>query len=308
MDSVYRDLVDKDNYGFGDLLRVMDALLGPGGCPWDREQTHDSIKRYLIEEAYEVLEAVDAGDGAALCEELGDVLLQVVFHAHIAASFDMGDVIGGVCKKMISRHPHVFGDVVANTPDEVLTNWEAIKRREKGLSGHTESLRRVPSNLPALMRAYKVQQKARDAGFDWDSAGPVLEKVGEELGELGRAIDAAAASGGGDGAGGGAGGGASGDDFDYRSRSGTGGGGEDSAGHGASVEDELGDLLFAAVNLSRFVDVHPELALTASTEKFIRRFSAMESMIAGDGRSMKDMRLDEMDKYWDKVKSTESGS
>ncbi|MCL2059016.1 MAG: nucleoside triphosphate pyrophosphohydrolase [Oscillospiraceae bacterium] len=299
---------NKEKYDFGDLLRVMDALLAPDGCPWDREQTHESLKRYLIEEAYEVLEAIDAEDAAVMCEELGDVLLQIVFHAHIAADFDIGDVIEGVCKKMISRHPHVFGTVVANTPGEVLENWESIKRNEKGLTRHIQSLKGVPSNLPALMRAYKVQQKARDAGFDWDGVGPVLDKVEEELAELRRAI-AASGSGGDGGSGSASGeGGSGGDNIDSDSSNNGGGevGGSKSVEKDGDIYEELGDFLFAAVNLSRFIDAHPELALTASTEKFIRRFGAMEEMIDSEGLQMKDMSLAEMDTYWDKVKSAEN--
>ena len=264
MDNEFEDLIDKETYDFSDLMRVMDALLAPGGCPWDREQTHESLKRYLIEETYETLEAIDAKDDALLCEELGDVLLQVVFHAKISGGFTVGDVIGGVCKKMISRHPHVFGTAVADTADDVLTNWESIKRREKGLTEHAQALKRVPSNLPALMRAYKVQQKAKDAGFDWDDIDPVFEKVVEELSEVRAALQ---------------------------------------SGDKAAVEDEMGDLLFAAVNLSRFVKTHPELALTSSTNKFIHRFDAMENMINGQGLSLSDMSLAEMDVYWEQVKS-----
>jgi len=266
MDNKYEDMLNKENYDFNDLLSVMDALLAPGGCAWDRAQTHESLKRYMIEEAYETLEAIDAGDKDMLCEELGDVLLQVVFHARIAAGFSMGDVLNRVCKKMITRHPHVFGAVSANTADEALMSWENMKRLEKGLDGHASSLKRVPANLPALMRAYKVQQKARDAGFDWDDAGPVLDKLDEEMSELRRAAG---------------------------------------SGDAAAVEGEMGDLLFAAVNASRLMNVHPELALSASTEKFIRRFESMERMIAENGLSMADMELSEMDVYWEKVKAEE---
>ena len=266
MKKEYDSLKNKQDYSFDDLLRVMKALLAPDGCPWDREQTHESLKRYLVEEAYETLEAIDANDAELLCEELGDVLLQIVFHAEIAKSFAINDVINRVCKKMISRHPHVFGSAVANTADEVLDRWEDIKRGEQGLTDYAQALKRIPSNLPALMRAYKVQQKARDAGFDWDSIGPVIDKTEEELRELRAAIIA-------------------GDDI--------------------STESELGDLLFASVNISRFTHSHPELALTASTEKFIRRFEAMEAMITGEGRDLAAMTFAEMDEYWEKIKSKE---
>lgn len=262
------ELANKGSYGFDDLMRVLEALLGPGGCPWDREQTHESLKRYLIEEAYEVLEAIDLKDDRLLCDELGDVLLQVAFHANIAKTFGISDVADHVCKKMISRHPHVFGSVTADTADEVLTNWESIKRREKGQTeGRTQVLKGVPANLPALMRAYKVQQKARDAGFDWDAPGPVLDKAEEELAELRAAVN---------------------------------------SGDQAAAEEEFGDLLFAAVNVSRFIGVHPELALTAAVEKFIRRFEAAENMIKDDGLQMDKMGLAELDAYWEKVKSLET--
>jgi len=259
-------IFENERRTFDDLLGVMDALLGEGGCPWDREQTHDSLKRYLIEEAYETLEAIDAKDDALLCEELGDVLLQIVFHAKIAGAFGVDDVISGVCKKMISRHPHVFGAADAKTSDAVLRNWEKIKRDEMGLGSQADVLRRVPANLPALMRAYKVQQKARDVGFDWDDVKPLFDKAEEELGELREAV---------------------------------------ASGDGKSIEEEFGDLLFAMVNLSRFVGVHPELALAAATEKFIGRFAAMEAAIRGDGRRFDEMSLAEMDVYWERVKDAE---
>ena len=265
MNEKYSDLINKNHYEFGDLVRVLEALFAPDGCPWDREQTHESLKRYLIEESYEVLEAINLKDGERLCDELGDVMLQVTFHAGIAKSFDIGDVITGVCKKMINRHPHVFGTVVANTSGEVLTNWESIKRREKGQTeGRAQVLKGVPANLPALMRAYKVQQKARDAGFDWSDAAPVIEKIEEELAELKQAV---------------------------------------ASGDSVAVEEEFGDLLFAAVNLSRFINVHPELALAAAVDKFIGRFEAMENMIIDENRSLENMSLDEMDVYWERAKA-----
>jgi len=289
----YAVLIGQDEYTFDDIVRVLDALLGPDGCPWDREQTHDSLKRYLIEEAYETLEAIDAKDDALLCEELGDVLFEAVFHAMISKSFTIGDVIGGVCKKMISRHPHVFGSVVAETSEAVLENWENIKRREKGLTGYAGALKRVPANLPALMRAYKVQQKARDAGFDWDDAASALAKVEEELAELRRAMEAAAKTGllpgGGEGTGDARGPGADSGELKIT----------------ADIGNEMGDLFFAAANVSRLLKVHPELALKASTDKFIRRFDAMEQLVTGEGRDLSGMSLAQMDVYWDRVKAKE---
>ena len=283
MNSDREKLKSKGRYDFADLIDIMKTLLAPDGCPWDREQTHESLKRNLIEEAYETLEAIDKKDSSLLCEELGDVLLQIVFHAQLASAFTIDDVIQGICEKLITRHPHIFGTVSADTPAEVLANWESIKRTEKGVAAYGDALKRVPANLPALMRAYKVQQKARDAGFDWDAVGPVLDKVEEELGELRRAIAAAS------------------DITDVSARADAG------MNDNASIEAEYGDLLFAAVNASRFLRVHPELALTASTDKFIRRFEAMEKLIAADGLSMPDMTLPEMDAYWDKVKKQFTG-
>jgi len=254
----------KSEYSFDDFLVIMEMLRE--NCPWDKEQTHDSLKRYMIEEAYEVLEAIDKEDFPAVCEELGDLLLQIVFHASIASrngKFDMGDVITKISTKMISRHPHVFGDVKVKNSDEVLTNWEQIKRDEKGLNGVAAAMKKIPSNLPALMRAYKIQQKAADVGFDWDDIYNVYMKVDEEFYELRDAWE---------------------------------------SGARGAIEAEMGDMFFALVNLSRFMSVHPELAAAASTEKFIRRVEAMESLIRADGKSPGSMSLSEMDKYWDRVK------
>jgi tetrapyrrole methylase family protein/MazG family protein len=290
----------KTRFAFDDLLRIMQTLRAPGGCPWDREQDHVSLKRYLIEETYEVLEAIDLGRGALLCEELGDVLLQVVFHAEIADSFDMDDVISGICKKMIARHPHVFGGATARDASEVLTRWEEIKRSEKGVRDRATVLKTVPANLPALMRAYKVQQKASDAGFDWDALPPVLEMVREELREVGDALarDGVPVEGGAaDGAGGAPALAAS----DVKTAE---AGGSPAAD---AVAEELGDLFFAAVNLARFAGVHPELALTAATEKFIRRFEKMERLIVRGGGTLEGMSQAAMDEYWERVKRDDAG-
>jgi tetrapyrrole methylase family protein/MazG family protein len=344
----------KEHYSFGDLTDIMEKLRAPGGCPWDREQDHESLKKYLIEETYEVLEAIDKKSDADLCEELGDVLLQVVFHANIAKAFGIGDVIDGICKKMISRHPHVFGEAVADTSEEVLIRWEQIKRGEKGITRMAAPLRNVPANLPALMRAYKVQQKAADAGFDWDGVWPVLDKVREELDELRDALKAeelaagqsgAAARGGarhGAGEAHGVGesgssrragdepngapeeaadGGAAPDATETRAdasgepemssaardEAAQGGAALCEAENRAAVLEEAGDLFFAAVNLSRFARVHPELALTAATEKFISRFEAMEAIAGGDGKSLEGMAPGEMDGYWERAKASLRG-
>lgn len=257
----------KEKYTFADLLEIMKLLRSEDGCPWDREQNHESLRKYLIEETYEVLEVIDLNDKKRLCEELGDLLLQIVFHAQIAGEeneFDMDDVITGICRKMILRHTHVFGTDKADTSDEVLTNWEEIKKKEKGMKSQTEVLKDVPSNLPALMRSYKVQQKASQVGFDWDNADGVFEKIHEEIEELKDV---------------------------YKSKD------------VARINDELGDVLFSIVNLSRFLKVQPELSLTGSTNKFIRRFEFVEKEAEKSGKNLAEMSLDEMDELWNRAKT-----
>lgn len=260
----------QDNrYDYEALKGVIRKLRSPEGCPWDREQTHDSLKRYLIEETYETLEAIDTGDPEKIRDELGDVLLQVLLHSEIASEqgqFNMDDVVHGVAAKMIARHRHVFGDAEAATASEVVTLWERIKKEEKGQATHTQSLRDVPPHLPALMRGYKVQHKASKAGFDWDHIDGAWEKVREEMAEL----EAAAA-----------------------------------AGDQAHLAEELGDLLFAVVNVSRFMDIQPELALTGTIEKFIRRFSSVETLAEQSGQKLENMTLAQMDALWDRVKEEE---
>jgi tetrapyrrole methylase family protein/MazG family protein len=256
-------------YDYEALKAVIAKLRAPDGCPWDREQTHQSLKRYLIEETYETLEAIDAGDPDKVCDELGDVLLQVVLHAQIASEagqFTMDDVVHGVAAKMVARHRHVFGDAEAATAADVLTLWDDIKKEEKGHVTHTQSLKDVPPHLPALMRGYKVQHKAAKAGFDWDHMDGAWQKVREEMAELEEAAV---------------------------------------AGDRAHMEEELGDLLFAVVNVSRFMDIQPELALTGTIEKFIRRFSGVEDLAREDGNRLEDMSLAEMDALWEKVKGIE---
>ncbi len=256
----------KDKYDFNDLLDIMARLRAENGCPWDKEQTHESLRIYLIEETYEVLEALDAGDRDKFCNELGDLLLQIVFHAQIAkehGEFDIGNVTTEICSKLISRHPHIFGDVVADTPDQVLVNWEAIKKKEKKLKSQTGVLKDVPSNLPALMRSYKVQQKAAQVGFDWDDIEDVFRKVDEEIQEL-RDV--------------------------YKSK------------NMDRITDELGDTMFALVNLSRFLKVQPELALTGTINKFINRFEYIEQQSTKAGKKLEEMSLAEMDELWNEAK------
>lgn len=256
-------------YTYKDLLDIMVKLRSPGGCPWDRDQDHRSLKRYLIEEAYEVLEAIDEGDPVKLCDELGDLLLQVVFHAEIAGEagqFDMEDVINAVSTKMVKRHRHVFGEEEAETPDDVMRIWEQVKKEEKGHETQTKVLKDVPGNLPSLMRSYKVQEKAAQVGFDWDKAEDAFAKVREEVGELEEALN---------------------------------------NNQKAEIEEELGDLLFAVVNVSRFYKVQPELALAATVNKFIRRFEYVETKSTEQGKKLVDMSLSEMDALWEACKSLE---
>lgn len=257
----------KDKYTFEDLIDIMKLLRSESGCPWDREQTHESLKRYLIEETYEVLEVIDLNDKKRLCEELGDLLLQIVFHAQIAKEeneFSMEDVITGICKKMVLRHTHVFGQDKADTADDVVTNWEEIKKKEKGVKSQTEVLKDVPSNLPALMRSYKVQQKASQVGFDWDNVEDVFSKVSEEIDELKDV---------------------------YKSKD------------VERINDEMGDVLFSIVNLSRFLKVQPELALTGTINKFIKRFEFVEKESKKAGKTLSEMSLEEMDELWNKAKT-----
>ncbi|MBR3297778.1 MAG: nucleoside triphosphate pyrophosphohydrolase [Clostridia bacterium] len=262
------ELTRRSRHGLEALMEVMHRLRAPGGCPWDAEQTHSSLRSSLIEESYEVLDAIDREDMTALEEELGDLLLQVVFHAVIEeerSEFTMRDVVTGIVNKLIYRHPHVFGDVSVGSSDEVLTNWENLKQKEKHQSTVADAMRAVPASFPALMRSYKVQKKAAHVGFDWPNALEALPKVLEEAGEVREAIE---------------------------------------SGESAHISEEIGDLLFACVNTARLLKVDPELALGEATEKFMRRFIAMEALILSDGRHFEGMTLDEMDLYWEKVKKS----
>jgi tetrapyrrole methylase family protein/MazG family protein len=261
------DFTRKDRYGYDDLVALIHLLRSPGGCPWDREQTHRSIRRNLLEEAYEAAEAIDEDDPVHLCEELGDVLTQVVFHSDIerdAGRFTLDDVCDGVCKKMILRHPHVFGQTQVSGSGEVLKNWEEIKREEKGQKTDADTLRAVAKSLPALWRADKLRKKAAQAGFAWPDADAALDKLSEEVGELRRAL----------------------------------------AGDGDPAE-ELGDVLFAAVCAGAFRDVDPEDALHAACEKFIRRFAAMEALAAAVGRRPEDCSEEELAGLWEKAAGRE---
>ncbi len=260
------DFVRKNSYGLKDLENIVSILRSPGGCPWDAEQDHKSLRRALLEESCEVIEAIDEESPAHLQEELGDVLLQVVFHADIerqAGRFDLEAVADGVSKKLIFRHPHVFGDVKVADSEEVLVNWDALKRQEKSQETYTDTLTAVAKSLPALWRAEKVQKKAKKAGFDWPDASGAVDKLSEELAELRQAME-----------------------------------------QGTNIQEELGDLLFSVVNVSRFLKADPEEALNAATEKFISRFAKVEEMALAQGRDMAQMSLEELDKLWERAKTT----
>ena len=252
---------------FYDLLNITKVLRSENGCPWDREQTHESLKRYLIEESYEVLEAIDDKDYDELVEELGDVLFQIIFHAQIGSEegfFNINDVLKVVCMKMINRHPHVFGSISVNTSDQVVDNWDKIKRKEQGLKSYTDELKHVPKNLPALMRAEKVQKKAAKVGFDWDKVEDALDKVIEEYYEVK-------------------------DAYKGEKR--------------AKILEEIGDLIFASVNVARFLDIDPEFALNYTIEKFINRFAYIETSARSRNIDMKNMTLEQMDQLWEKSKN-----
>lgn len=255
---------------FGRIMEIMRRLRGPGGCPWDAEQTHESLKRYLLEEAYEVIEAIDAESPEMLREELGDLLLQPVFHAVVAeerGAFAMADVLETLAEKLVSRHPHVFGDQVVRTSDEQIENWERIKQKEKAQERRS-ALAGVPAHLPALMRAQKVTEKASRVGFDWARVDEVHAKVMEELAEFEEAM---------------------------------------AAGNQQRMEAELGDLLFAIVNLGRFLALNPEEALRKTIERFARRFSHIEETLGGRGVALKDASLAEMEALWEEAKAQEPG-
>lgn len=256
------------NDRFGELVQIMARLRGEDGCPWDREQTHASIKPYLLEETYEVLESIDENDPAKLEEELGDLALQVVFHAQMADEaglFTIADVLRGINEKLRRRHPHIFGDVKADTAQEVLFNWEQIKKLEREKAqGRASVLDGVPRELPALLRAHRLQEKASRVGFDWNEARQVFQKVEEELAELRAAMESEQPD---------------------------------------RMEAELGDLLFSLVNLGRFIAVNPEDALRKTIARFISRFQYIEEELARRGTAPGQATLEEMDALWAEAKA-----
>lgn len=258
-------LVECKRFDFSDLEQIMHRLRADDGCEWDRAQTHESIRINLIEEAYELVDAIDQKDVAAMKEECGDVLMQAVFHAEIAqknGEFNYMDMVTGLCRKLIDRHTHIFGSNHASNADEALVFWEAAKKKEKHYASASDQMDRVPKNLPALLFAEKIQKYAKKVGFDWNDVEGAYQKIAEETEEL-RCADSA-----------------------HRT-------------------EEGGDLLFAVVNALRFYKVEPELALREANKKFMRRFSAVESEVKSSGREMTDCTLDELDAIWNKVKERE---
>jgi tetrapyrrole methylase family protein/MazG family protein len=256
--------------GFERLIEIMARLRAPGGCPWDAEQTHESLKRYLVEECYEVIEAIDAKDSGNLKEELGDLMLQPVFHAAIAeehGEFNIHDVLDTVNEKLIRRHPHVFGEEVITTADEQVANWERIKKAEKG-EERKSALSGIPPHLPALMKAHKITEKAARVGFDWEHTDQVFAKVLEELHEFQETL---------------------------------------TEGNQERMEAELGDLLFAIVNLGRFLSLDTEEALRKTINRFTRRFNHIEDTLHASGMTMQEASLEDMDKLWEEAKRKERG-
>ena len=249
---------------FQKLLRIMEILRSENGCPWDREQTRESLTPYLVEETYEVLEAIDEGSPQKIKEELGDLLFQIVFHCQLAkerGEFSMEDVIDAISEKMTGRHPHVFGDAKFETSEKVMEQWEDRKKEEG--KNRESILEGVPKELPALLKAHRIQSRAARVGFDWNRVGEVMEKLDEELSEFREALEQ-----------------------------------KDQAG----IEDELGDVFFVLVNISRFVGVNPEDALRKTITKFISRFRYIEMKASNSGRKLSDMTLQEMDVLWEEAK------
>lgn len=260
------ELLSKNQYDFYDLVNIIKMLRAPDGCPWDKEQTHQSIRRDLLEETYELIEGIDKNDAEILREELGDVLLQVVFHSEIAHSdgnFGISEVCDDICKKLITRHPHVFGDVKVSGTANVLANWDAIKRETKQQQSDTQVLRSVSPAMPALMRAEKLGKKARKFGFDFDDAPEAMGKVFEEADEVKEAIE---------------------------------------NGSREAIEEEFGDLLLAVVNAARLAGVDPEQALYNANEKFLTRFSRVEELCLASGKTVTEASREEKEIFWSEAK------
>ncbi len=260
------DFTKKETFDFYDLVEIMKFLRAPDGCPWDKVQTHESIRSNFIEETYEVIEAIDNKDSELLKEELGDVMLQVVFHSEMSAEeneFDINDVINDVCKKLVERHPHVFGDVKADNSEEALKSWDNVKMAKKSQKKQSEAMDSVCKALPSLMRAEKIQKKAAKVGFDWDNVDGALDKIVEETEELKQAV---------------------------------------SEGDSNAQAEELGDLLFSVVNVSRFLKVDSEKALYDACDKFTDRFKSLELLAEKRGIDIKTASLSQLDSLWEEVK------
>ena len=254
----------RTRHGFDDVMRIVRRLRAPNGCPWDREQTHASLKNALLEESYELIDAIDEDDDAHICEEMGDVLLQFALHAAIAeeqSAFTTRDACTELVEKLIFRHPHVFGSIRVDGSDEVLKNWDALKMSQRKQTSQTEVLKSVPKSFPALLRSRKVQKKAADVGFDWENAQQAFYKIAEETEELRAAME-----------------------------------------QGSHIEEEMGDLLFAVVNVSRLLKLEPEFLLMQATDKFISRFEIMESLAKSRGHELKELSFSEQDRLWDEAK------
>lgn len=267
--SHMQQLIKKEKYTIYDLLMIMEVLRGENGCPWDREQDHGTIKKNLLEEVYELLDAIDKNDGDSMREELGDVLLQVVFHSQIAAEkdeFDFDDVSDEICKKLIIRHPHIFGDIKVDNTDEVLQNWDSIKMQTKNQHSYSETLQDVPRTFTALMRSQKIGSRAGRAGYRYESIDGAMRDLKSELKELEQAINAM------------------------------------TAGDMQQCEEELGDLLFSCVNVAREIGIDAEIALNKSCDKFVSRFCEAERIANSQGNDLKDLNADELDKLWKKAK------
>ncbi|MGH9712254.1 MAG: nucleoside triphosphate pyrophosphohydrolase [Candidatus Acidiferrales bacterium] len=276
---------------FAKLVALQGRLRAPGGCPWDREQTHESLRKFLIEETYEVLDAMESGESREFASELGDLLLQVVFHsilAEEAGRFAIADVVQSIHGKMVRRHPHVFGRVKASTSAQVLKNWEQLKAAERagegkltaGNAGFESILAGIPRSLPAVLEAYQLTRRASRIGFDWDDLKGILDKLDEEKRELLATLP-------------------SGERASARASRG--------AESNARLEEETGDLLFAAVNVARFLGIDPEIALKKANRKFKQRFNWMETAAAREGKRLAELPRDRMEEMWDESKTARSG-
>lgn len=257
---------EKENYSVEDLVGIMRLLRGENGCPWDKEQTHTSIRNNLLEEAYETADAIDRLDDTDMAEELGDLLLQIVFHCQMAeerGAYDLNKVADGICKKLVYRHPHIFSNVVANTSDEVLDNWDKLKNKEKHMQSYSDTLKAVPKAFPACLRAQKVQKRAAKAGYDFKSTQDTVLKIEEELAELKQALAE--------------------NDIE-------------------AARSELGDLLFSVVNTARFLKTDAEHQLSATTERFINRFEKAEELAKNQNKDLSCLSDSELDILWEQVK------